>query len=138
MIGVGFTWNLFDGLNREADVRRARLVKESLALGREKAENTMEVLVQKLYSGLLEAQQEANTLQVTLGMSEELLRIRRKSFDEGMATSAEVVDAEVMLAKVQIAMLLAYYEFDVSLASLCSVCGVPEMFWKFYSSAESH
>ncbi|MBE6281918.1 MAG: TolC family protein [Bacteroides sp.] len=138
MIGVGFTWNLFDGLNREADVRRARLVKESLALGREKAENAMEVLVQKLYSGLLEAQQEANTLQVTLGMSEELLRIRRKSFDEGMATSAEVVDAEVMLAKVQIAMLLAYYEFDVSLASLCSVCGVPEMFWKFYSSAESH
>lgn len=87
---------------------------------------------------MLEAQQEANTLQVTLGMSEELLRIRRKSFDEGMATSAEVVDAEVMLAKVQIAMLLAYYEFDVSLASLCSVCGVPEMFWKFYSSAESH
>jgi hypothetical protein len=47
-----------------------------------------------------------------------------------MATSTEVVDAEVMLSKVRIAMLLAYYQFDVSLASLCSVCGVPEMFWK--------
>lgn len=130
MIGVGFTWNLFDGLNREADVRVSRLAKESVALGREKAENNLGIWVQKLYSGLQEAQDEVNTLRTTIAMSEELLRIRRKSFDEGMATSTEVVDAEVMLAKVRIAMLLAYYQFDVSLASLCSVCGVPELFWK--------
>ena len=131
MIGVGFTWNLFDGLNREAEVRTARLAKESLALGKKKAENTIGVLVQKLYTELQEAQEEAATLQATTTLSEELLRIRRKSFDEGMATSTEVVDAEVMLSKVRIAMLLAYYEFDVALATLCSVCGVPEMFWKF-------
>ena len=130
MIGVGFTWNLFDGLNREADVRIARLMKESVALGKERAENTLDILVQKLYTELQEAQDEINTLGTTIAMSEELLRIRRKSFDEGMATSTEVVDAEVMLSKVRIAMLLAYYQFDVSLASLCSVCGVPEMFWK--------
>ena len=130
MIGVGFTWNLFDGLNREADLRIARLAKESVALGKEKAENTLDVLVQKLYTELQEAQDEVSTLRTTIAMSEELLRIRRKSFNEGMATSTEVVDAEVMLAKVRIAMLLAYYQFDVSLASLCSVCGVPEMFWK--------
>jgi hypothetical protein len=53
-----------------------------------------------------------------------------------VATSTEVVDAEVILSKVRIAMWLAYYQFDVSLASLCSVCGVPEMFWK-YSNYES-
>ena len=130
LIGIGFTWNLFDGLNREADVRVSRLAKETLALDKEKTENTLEVLVQKLYSELKEAQDEVSTLHTTIAMSEELLRIRRKSFDEGMATSTEVVDAEVMLSNVQIALLLASYQFDVSLASLCSVCGVPEMFWK--------
>ena len=87
-------------------------------------------MVQEIYSQLQEAKDEVNTLQTTIAMSEELLRIRRKSFEEGMATSTEVVDAEVMLSKVRIAMLLAYYQFDVSLASLCSVCGVPELFWK--------
>ena len=76
------------------------------------------------------AQDEVSTLRTPIAMCEELLRIRRKSFEEGMATSAEVVDAEVMLSKVRIAMWLAYYQFDVSLASLCSVCGVPELFWK--------
>ena len=130
LIGIGFTWNLFDGLNREADVRVSRLAKETIALEKEKAENALDVLVQKLYSELKEAQDEASTLHTTIAMSEELLRIRRKSFEEGMATSTEVVDAEVMLSNVRIAMLLAQYQFDVSLASLCSVCGVPELFWK--------
>ena len=130
IIGIGFTWNLFDGLNREADVRVSRLTKETLALEKEKAENTLDVMVQEIYSKLQEAKDEISTLQTTISMSEELLRIRRKSFEEGMATSTEVVDAEVMLSKVRIAMLLAYYQFDVSLASLCSVCGVPELFWK--------
>ena len=130
LIGIGFTWNLFDGLNREADVRVSRLAKETIALEKEKAGNALDVLVQKLYSELKEAQVEASTLHTTIAMSEELLRIRRKSFEEGMATSTEVVDAEVMLSNVRIAMLLAHYQFDVSLASLCSVCGVPELFWK--------
>ena len=136
LIGIGFTWNLFDGLNREADVRVSRLAKETIALEKEKAENTLDVLVQKLYSELQEAQDEVSTLKTTIAMSEELLRIRRKSFEEGMATSTEVMDAEVMLSKVRIAMLLAMYQFDVSLASLCSVCGVPEMFWKIYCTTE--
>ena len=130
LIGIGFTWNLFDGLNREADIRVSRLAKETLALEKEKAKNTLDVMVQELYSKIQEAQDEASTLQTTIAMSEELLRIRRKSFEEGMATSTEVVDAEVMLSNVRIAMLLAHYQFDVSLASLCSVCGVPELFWQ--------
>ena len=130
MIGIGFTWNLFDGLNREADVRVSRLAKETIALEKEKARNTLDVMVQEIYSKLQEAQEEVNTLQATITLSEELLRIRLKSFEEGMATSTEIVDAEVMLAKVRIAMWLAYYQFDISLASLCSVCGVPDLFWK--------
>ena len=130
LIGIGFTWNLFDGLNREADIRVSRLAKETIDLEKEKAKNTLDVMVQEIYSQMQEAQDEVNTLQTTIAMSEELLRIRRKSFEEGMATSSEVVDAEVMLSKVRIAMLLSYYQFDVSLASLCSVCGVPELFWK--------
>ena len=130
LIGIGFTWNLFDGFNREADVRVSRLAKETVSLEKERAENALDVLVQELYSKIQEAKDETSTLQTTIKMSEELLRIRRKSFEEGMATSTEVVDAEIMLSKVRIAMLLATYQFDVSLALLCSACGVPDLFWK--------
>ena len=130
IIGIGFTWNLFDGLNREANVRVSRLSKETIALEKEKAQSALEVMVQELYGKLQEAKDEVSTLRTTIALSEELVRIRRKSFEEGMATSTEVVDAEVMRSKVRIALLLVTYQFDVSLASLCSVCGVPELFWK--------
>ncbi len=56
-----------------------------------------------------------SALNTTIEMSKELVRIRKKSFTEGMATSTEVIDAEVMLSKVQIASLLAYYQYDVAL-----------------------
>ena len=43
----------------------------------------------------------------------------------------EVVDAEVMLAKVKTAFLLAYYQYDVALINLLSVCGTPEQFHQY-------
>ena len=137
MIGIGFTWNLFDGWNREASVRVTQLAKETVALQKEKAESALDLMVQEIYTQMRKAQDEVGTLRTTIAMSEELLRIRRKSFEEGMATSTEVVDAEVILSKVRIAMWLAYYQFDVSLASLCSVCGVPEMFWRIMGKESS-
>ena len=72
-----------------------------------------------------------------LEMSRELVRIRKKSFQEGMATSTDVIDAETMLSKVQIAFLLAYYKYDVALASLLSTCGMPESFWQYSRTGQT-
>ena len=70
-------------------------------------------------------------------MSRELVRIRKKSFQEGMATSTDVIDAETMLSKVQIAFLLAYYKYDVALASLLSTCGMSESFWQYSRTGQT-
>ena len=68
-------------------------------------------------------------MNTTIELSEELVRIRKKSFAEGMATSTEVVDAETMLATVRVARLAAYYEYDVALMNLLAICGtVREIF----------
>ena len=131
MIGIGFTWTLFDGWKREATIRQTERSLESLALGREKAINELSVLVEKLYSEMLNAQDNVTALNTTIAMSRELVRIRRKSFQEGMATSTEVIDAETMLSKVQIAFLLAYYQYDVALANLLTACGMPDSFWQY-------
>ena len=99
-----------------------------MQLGREKAQNELGVLVDKLYSEIQNAKDDVAALNTTIEMSRELVRIRKKSFQEGMATSTDVIDAETMLSKVQIAFLLAYYKYDVALASLLSTCGMPEVF----------
>ena len=131
MIGVGFTWTIFDGWKREATIRQTQRSLESLATGREKTINDLGVLVDKLYSEMQNAQDNVTALNTTIAMSRELVRIRRKSFQEGMATSTEVIDAETMLSKVQIAFLLAYYQYDVALANLLTACGVPDTFWQY-------
>lgn len=131
MVGVGFTWNIFDGLEREKKIRQARLTSQSLAIGKEKAVTDLKVGVDKLYSQIQNALDNVKALNTTLEMSNELVRIRTKSFQEGMATSSEVVDAEVMRSKVKTAFLLAYYQYDVALINLLSVCGIPETFQEY-------
>lgn len=131
MVGVGFTWNIFDGLNREKRIRQASLTSQSLAMGKEKAITDLQVGADKFYSQLQNAMDNVKALNSTLEMSNELVRIRMKSFQEGMATSSDVVDAEVMLSKVKTAFLLAYYQYDVALVNLLSICGVPESFHQY-------
>lgn len=124
LIGVGFTWNIFDGLNREANIRQARLTKQTLQLGREKVQNELGVLVDKLYSEIQNAKDDVAALNTTIEMSRELVRIRKKSFQEGMATSTDVIDAETMLSKVQIAFcwLIINMMWHWHLCSLLAEC----------------
>ncbi len=137
MIGVGFTWNIFDGLDRERKVRQAKISKQTLELGREKAIDDIRVAIDKFYSQIQNALDNITALNTTIEMSQELVRMRKKSFTEGMATSAEVVDAEVMLSKVQIASLLAYYQYDVALINLLATSGIPDTFQSYQQEGKS-
>lgn len=131
MIGVGFTWNLFDGLDREKRIRQSKLTGQSLALGQAKAKDDLAVGVDKLYSQMQKAQDNVSALNTTIELSEELVRMRKKAFAEGMATSTEVVDAETLLSQVKVARLAAYYEYDVALMNLLALCGTPERFERY-------
>ena len=137
MIGIGFSWNIFDGLDREKKIKQAKITKQTLALGKDKAIDDLRVALDKFYSQIQNALDNVSALNTTIEMSKELVRIRKKSFTEGMATSTEVVDAEVMLSKVQIASLLAYYQYDIALINLLSTCGIPDMFHQYSRDGKS-
>ena len=128
IIGVGFTWNLFDGLEREKRIRQSKLTRQTLILGQEKAKDDLIVGVDNFYSQLQKSLDNVSALNSTIELSEELVRIRKKAFLEGMATSLEVIDAENLLSKVRVARLAAYYEYDIALMNLLALCGMPEQF----------
>ena len=134
MVGVGFTWNLFDGLEREKRIRQSKLTSQTLALGQAKAKDDLAIGVDKLHSQMQQAQDNVRALNTTIELSEELVRMRKKAFTEGMATSTEVIDAETMLSKVKVARLAAYYEYDVALMNLLALCGTPEQFSRYAST----
>lgn len=135
MLGVGFTWNLFDGMRREATVRQSKLALQTLAFTHGQTKDDLQVAQDKLLGSLKDAQANLRSLHTAVTLNEEHCRMRRQSFAEGMATSVEVTDAEVMLAKTQMARLAAAYEYVVTLASLCTLAGCPERFWNILNTS---
>lgn len=128
IFGAGMSWTLFDGLGREKGIKQTRGKQQSIAIARQRATDDLEVVIDKFYTQLLNAASRAATLGTTIELSRELVRMRRKAFAEGMATSTEVVDAEVMLSGAEVALLLCYYSFDTALINLLTTCGRPELF----------
>ncbi len=128
VVGVGFTWNLFDGLERERQVAQTRLTQQSLAWSRDEAEGELEVAVSELYATLLQSRDEVGVLGSSIALGEELLRMRRIAFAEGMATSAEVIDAENTLSETKLARLAACYAYNVALVNLLALCGITNEF----------
>lgn len=131
MIGVGFSWNIFDGLDREKKIRQAKITSHILDTEREKVKDDILLAVDKFYNQTQTALDNVEALKTTVEMSRELVRSRRKAFAEGMATSSEVIDAELMLSKVRLATLLAYFQFDTGLINLLSISGVPDTFYQY-------
>lgn len=123
VVGVGFVWNLFDGLDRERKVSQSKLAQQTLAWSREDAEAELKVLVSELYATLQRTRDDIRVLDSTITLSEELLRMRRAAFAEGMATSTELIDAEDDLATARLARLTAQYAYQVAWANLQAVCG---------------
>ena len=131
MIGVGFTWNIFDGFSREKKIKQSKLTSLTVELEKQKTINELEVGVEKAHTSLLNSLDNINTLKTAMSLGKELLRIREREFKEGMATSTDVVQARTGLNNIKLAYLLAYYEYDSALITLLSLSGLSSEFEKY-------
>lgn len=130
-VGVGVKLNVFDGFARENKIKSAKLIRARVQTYQEKAKLDLITYTTQTYQRLLQAQEEYKASQVSLKFSEEYLRIRTKAFNEGLATSTEVNDAQLNLLKVKTENLKSKYDFDVSLALLLELSGESESFVKY-------
>ncbi len=127
IFGAGLVWNIFDGLNREKNISINKKNYEQLEIKKEQLRNDLFLLADKLRSGMLDALYNIRALESTTELCKELLNIREKSFKEGMANSSDVVAARAALAKVRIATMLAYWQFDTAIASMSAICGTARL-----------
>ena len=63
-----------------------------------------------------------------LALARENLRVRSRGFEEGVATSLDVVDARLSLGRVELGKLAAARDFDVALAELLEAAGQTEQY----------
>ncbi len=130
-VGVGLKVNIFDGLAKNNKVQAAKVQRSQVETYQEKAQLDITTGVTKVYQQMLQAKEQYESSLVSLKFAQEYVRVRQKAFNEGFATSTEVVDANMNLSKVKVEQLKAMYDFDVALASLLELTGDSQSFTQY-------
>lgn len=130
-VGVGVTFNLFEGFSGQHRVAAARKQEKRLEHLQQAGLLSVATLVESRYQEVMKAIEQYEALETSGKFADEYLRIRKSAFAEGYATSLDVVDAQLALSKVKTERLVALYEFDVALAELLEASGQSERFEEY-------
>lgn len=134
MVGIGLKWSLFEGTSRYRNLQAAKFKEDQVEQAGLKAEEDIKTVIKKLHQQLGMQVEQLEELDKTLEFAQTYVESRDKAFHEGLSTSTELVDANLLLAKVKIERLQAMYNYDVTLAALVQVCGNPDLFLEYQTS----
>ncbi len=132
MVGIGVSLPLLDNSGRSGKLQAAHSLVDQVTFMKAQAERDLRLLVEKTYREALQAQEEFEGLDSSLKLAAENLRLRQKAFNQGLATSMEVVDAELYQASVKTQQQKAAYHFVVALAQLTALSSDIDHFSDFY------
>ncbi|MDO8834024.1 MAG: TolC family protein [Vicinamibacterales bacterium] len=124
-VGVAATFTVFDGFDRQHRIAAARSQRARVDFLDARARRDVSTLVEQKYRTITKAREQFISLDASVTLADEVVRVRSRAFDEGFGTSLEVVDAQLTLQAVKLQRLLAAYEFDVALAELLEAAGEP-------------
>lgn len=130
-VGVGVNFKIFDGLNREYKYSAARQTLKRVEALKEKADNDISVLIENLYTQMMNYRNQISAIETSMSFAEEYLKSKDAAFRAGMSASTDLVDAELNLAKVRIERMQAAYNYDVALAKLLEAAGVSDEFTEY-------
>ena len=135
--GVGMKLVLFDRNDRTHRITSARLQARQIELLTTDLRNNLRVLVEQAHREAELARQQFASLESTLELTRENLRVRNLAFQEGQSTSLDVVDARLALQRAQTARALAAARYDIALARLLEASGQPDRYHD-YAARASH
>ena len=125
-LGLTATLNVFGGGSNINEIKAAKAEIEALDAQIEDVRSLIYTAVKKLYHQCATAKKDYETLEANKNLAQENLKLFRVSFKEGLATSLEVVDAELALAKIKIDRSKAVFDYNSAYANLLNICGITE------------
>jgi outer membrane protein TolC len=137
MVGVGLTWNIFDGASRLRKTQAAKFRENQAADYFNQTELNIDMAINKYYQELMMQEEQLQDLKSAYQFANEYFRVREKAFAEGMATTTEVSDASLALAKVKIEKLQAMYAYDVALSKLLYYTGITNQFNQYAQNTDT-
>jgi outer membrane protein len=129
----GLSFSVFDGGARTARVRVAQADADKAQRELTEAQRSLEVAVGQQLRDFKEARKETETARANVAASVENLRIIEDQYQEGLARTIDVLDAESVLADSRFGEVQTYYQAYVRQAALLAAMG--EDLALFYSAA---
>jgi len=126
MVGIGMKWNLSEGNSLNKKIKALSYQKLQVEDYYQKASSDIRTAINKYYQELNMYREQLQMLDAAMDLAKEYFRVRNKAFGEGMATSTQVADASLLLAKARIDRLQAMYGYDVSLSKLLYYAGITD------------
>ncbi|MFA7077854.1 MAG: TolC family protein [Syntrophomonas sp.] len=133
-VGLGMKWTLFEGNARPRKLQSAKYKQNQVEEAGLKIEEDILTGIRKYHQELAMQSEQIESLEKTLEFANSYCDSQEKAFSEGLASSSDLVDANLLVAKTKIDRLQAMYKYDTSLASLLQLCGQPQLFNSYLAS----
>ena len=134
-VGIGVNIPLIENSGRSRRVQAAKSSVLQVRHLRQQALQDLRVLVKKTYFQAQQAIEEVQGLDSSLTLATENLSLRKKSFNQGLATSLDVVDAQLYLASIQTQQQVASFNYLIALNKLLALSSQMSTFSLYESNA---
>ncbi len=134
--GVGLKYTFLSSADRGQQVNAARATQAAAEAGLRQVKVDLTTATTRAYNDLDTARSQYLLLDSSIAASRENLRLQQLSFREGLATSLDVIDAQLRLSGVRVQRLQAAYQFDVTLAQLLAASGQTDRFASYIARAD--
>lgn len=122
-LGVGASWNVFDGGVTNAKIKGAEASSEKAKLQVEQTQNSVEQEVRQSFLNMKEAEKRLESTNVTVEQANEDLYIAQEKYKAGMGTNLDVIDAQLALTQAKTNHIQAMYDYNVNKAKLDKAIG---------------
>lgn len=125
-IGLTASFNVFGGGSDVNEIRASKAELEALDARISSVKKLIYTAIRNFYNRCETAKKDYEALETNKILAEENLKLFRASFREGLATSLEVVDAELALTKIKIDRAKAVLDYNTAYANLLNICAMSE------------
>jgi len=122
-IGLGVSWTIFDGFNRERRVAAAKVSRNNALAGSSEYRNMVTVEIRKSYLDMEKTHEQTKVAGETVDAATEDLNITQEKYNLGAATILDLLDAQVSLKQAQVELIQAGFDLNLAVARLDKAMG---------------
>lgn len=126
IVGIQVSMNIFSGMKKYARTERAVHQEREVEYLEADAHRKVNLFIHKRYADIQNAINRYEKLQRTLVLARENLRLMTNRFATGMASSLDVIDAQLIVEKNEVESKESLYQYYTALTDLYTAIGNPQ------------